>query len=157
MGRESIENMRPAPLVLAFAHFDWILILAILPVYLFGLLTMSSYTAENFFFDRQLAWVTLGLAVMFAVSFVDMRFLRRRSVIVGLFVSTLTILATLFLLGSVFKGAQSWFSLGALAIQPSDPAKLVLILLLAKYFSRRHIEIANIRHILSPESTLFCS
>ncbi len=148
MGRESIESMRPAPVVLALAHFDWILILAILPLYLFGILTMSSYTSDNLFFDRQLAWVVIGLALMFAVSFVDMRFLRRQSVIVGLFLATLTILGTLFLLGSAFKGAQSWFSLGALVIQPSDPAKLVLVLLLAKYFSRRHIEIANIRHIL---------
>jgi rod shape determining protein RodA len=43
---------------------------------------------------------------------------------------------------------QSWFQFGALAFQPSDTAKMVLILILAKYFSRRHIEIKNMRHIL---------
>jgi rod shape determining protein RodA len=57
-------------------------------------------------------------------------------------------LSLLFVVGSVFKGAQSWFSLGAFALQPVDPIKLVVILILAKYFSRRHMEIANIRHIL---------
>ncbi|MEQ1561466.1 MAG: FtsW/RodA/SpoVE family cell cycle protein, partial [Nitrospira sp.] len=39
-------------------------------------------------------------------------------------------------------------NLGAFSFQPIDVIKIVIILLLAKYFSRRHIEIANIRHIL---------
>ncbi len=42
---------------------------------------------------------------------------------------------------------MSWFRIGTFSIQPADPAKLALILLLAKYFTRRHIEIRNIRHI----------
>ena len=49
--------------------------------------------------------------------------------------------------GSVVKGAQSWFDFGGFSFQPSDPAKIVLILVLAKYFTRRHVEIAHIRHI----------
>jgi rod shape determining protein RodA len=54
----------------------------------------------------------------------------------------------LFLVGSVFKGARGWFNLGLFAIQPADPMKVVLVLVLAKYFSRRHIEIAHFKHIL---------
>lgn len=57
-------------------------------------------------------------------------------------------LAAVFVLGEVVKGAQSRFNVGLFAIQPADPAKLVVILLLAKYFSRRHIEIAHLRHII---------
>jgi rod shape determining protein RodA len=45
-------------------------------------------------------------------------------------------------------GARAWFSLGPVAFQPADPAKLVLIALLAKYFSRRHTAIRNFRHII---------
>jgi rod shape determining protein RodA len=44
-------------------------------------------------------------------------------------------------------GAKSWFNFGAFSFQPSDMMKLVLILILAKYFSRRHVEIRNIKHI----------
>jgi rod shape determining protein RodA len=58
------------------------------------------------------------------------------------------VLVALFLLATATKGAQGWFDLGAFSIQPSEFAKLALILLLAKYFSRRHMEIKNIRHIL---------
>lgn len=65
-----------------------------------------------------------------------------------MFTASCLVLLFLFIAGSVFKGAQSWFNLGAFAFQPVDFAKLVLIILLAKYFGRRHIEIANVRHIL---------
>ena len=60
----------------------------------------------------------------------------------------LSILAFLFIAGSVFGGAQGWFDLGFFALQPADPAKLALVLVLAKYFSRRHIEIAHLRHLI---------
>jgi rod shape determining protein RodA len=54
----------------------------------------------------------------------------------------------LFVLGKVTNGAQSWFDFGGFSFQPVDMVKLVLVLVLAKYFSRRHVEIAHIRHIL---------
>jgi rod shape determining protein RodA len=54
----------------------------------------------------------------------------------------------LFLVGKVSHGAGIWFSFGVFSIEPADPAKIVLVILLAKYFSRRHIEIRNVRHIL---------
>ncbi|KKP87953.1 MAG: Rod shape-determining protein [Candidatus Nomurabacteria bacterium GW2011_GWA2_35_80] len=40
-----------------------------------------------------------------------------------------------------------WFSFGVFSFQPADVMKLVLILILSKYFSRRHVEIRNIKHI----------
>jgi rod shape determining protein RodA len=45
-------------------------------------------------------------------------------------------------------GSESWFRIGGISFQPSDLAKLVLLLILSKYFSRRHIEIANFKHII---------
>jgi len=57
------------------------------------------------------------------------------------------LLLLLFIIGHISNGAKSWFSLGFLSFQPSDPMKLVVILLLAKYFSRRHVEIDNVKHI----------
>lgn len=68
--------------------------------------------------------------------------------VVSLFLFFCFLLATLLFAGSAIKGARSWFDFGAFSFQPSDPLKLVVILMLAKYFSRRHIEIAHVRHIL---------
>lgn len=64
-----------------------------------------------------------------------------------IFIASVLILVILSVIGHTAKGAQSWFSIGGMSFQPSDPIKLALIVLLAKYFSRRHVEIANIRHI----------
>ena len=52
----------------------------------------------------------------------------------SLFAVSCFFLLFLFIAGSIFKGAQSWFSFGAFSFQPVDFAKLVLVLLLAKYF-----------------------
>src|SRR4030065_650058 len=57
-------------------------------------------------------------------------------------------LLILFGWGHVAKGAQSWFKVGSFAFQPADAMKLLLVLILAKYFSRRHVEIAHFRHII---------
>lgn len=129
-------------------RIDWILIAAILPLLGAGLLVMYSFSGNEYFFTRQLIWIALSLAVFFGLSRVDFHFLRRTGVLVTLFLISVVLLVAVLLVGNVVKGAQSWFSLGFFNFQPADPIKLVLILILAKYFSRRHIEIANIRHIL---------
>ncbi|MBI2046125.1 MAG: rod shape-determining protein RodA [Parcubacteria group bacterium] len=129
-------------------NIDWILFLAIIPLLAAGLLTMDSFVSENSFFDKQVWWIVISLVVFFALSAVDFRFLRQTGVVVSLFLFFCFLLATLLFAGSAIKGARSWFDFGAFSFQPSDPLKLVVILMLAKYFSRRHIEIAHVRHIL---------
>ncbi len=127
---------------------DWLLVIPIITIACLGLVTMNSFTGENPFFNRQLIWLCVGTLFMIGASVGDYRFLRRTSVVVTLYVGMLFTLLALFLVGSVFQGAQSWFNLGFFAVQPSDPAKLIVIMVLAKYFSRRHVAIANIRHII---------
>ena len=121
---------------------------AILPILGAGLITMKSFVGDGNFFSRQSVWIVVAFIFFFIASKIDFRVLKRTPVIVTLYsISTITLIA-LFAIGSIAKGARSWINLGLFSIQPSDPAKLILILLLAKYFSRRHIEIANIRHII---------
>ncbi len=129
-------------------QIDWILFLATLPLLAAGLLTMNSFTGNNILFEKQLLWIAVSLAVFFVWSAIDWRFLRRTDIIVILFLGSCAVLAGLFLVGHTAKGAQSWLNFGFASFEPSEPIKLILILILAKYFSRRHIEIANIRHIL---------
>src|SRR3989344_5739562 len=122
---------------------DWILFFAVSLIVGAGLLTMNSFVSENYFFEKQL----ISFAVFFAFSLIDWSFLRRSRMLIVLFFISVAVLLTLFITGSVFKGAQSWFNFGFFAFQPADPVKIVTILLLAKYFSKRHIEIANFKHI----------
>ncbi len=129
-------------------RIDWILIGAILPIFAVSLLTMNSFTGSSTYFSRQVIWIVISLALFFILSLMDFRFLRRTGVLVSIFSVTVLVLGLLYGVGHIAKGAQSWFKLGFFSIQPSDPAKIVLILILAKYFSRRHVEIAYLRHIL---------
>ena len=146
--------MKKSFLISAIKNIDWVLLGAVLCVMSFGLATMHSFSAPGFgfgsngFYDKQLIWITISIIVFFAASLVDWRFLKDTRAVTTLYAIVVILLILLFVLGKVSKGAQSWFSLGIFSFQPVDFAKLVMVLLLAKYFSRRHIEIAHIRHIL---------
>jgi len=123
------------------------LLFSVLLISLAGLITMNTFTVDSTFFDRQVIWILLGFALYFIVSMIDVRFLRRTASIVALYAGAIGLLVLVFLIADPIQGAKSWFVLGPIAFQPSDPIKLVVVAILAKYFSRRHVEIANFKHI----------
>ena len=127
---------------------DWVLPSCALALTCLGLLTMNSFVSLSPFFVRQLVWLALSLAVFFVARRGDWRFLRTTSVAASLYAGSAALLILLFAVGHTVKGAQSWFSFGLFAFEPAELANLALIVVLAKYFSRRHIEIANLRHII---------
>lgn len=134
---------------------DWWLFTATIPILAAGLITMHSFTYDNSFALHQVIWILLSFTVFFGLNYIDLRFMRRTWVSVSAFVVVIVLLCALTILGKISHGAQSWFYFGAFSFQPSDFAKLALVIILAKYFSRRHIEIANIRHILVSGSYVF--
>ncbi len=143
---ELVQNIAKKSMVLR--HIDWTLLGAACTLVLFGLVTMNSFVGDNYFFEKQLIWFGVALAVFFGTSFIDWSFLKRTQVLATLFVAMVALLSILLFTVGAIKGAQSWIQTGLFSIQPTDIAKILLVLILAKYFSRRHIEIANIRHIV---------
>ena len=105
-------------------------------------------TGEGNFAQKQILWLGISSIAFFGASMIDWRFFRRTLAVTGVFAVAVFLLLALLVAGSVFKGAQSWFDLGAFAFQPTDFAKLSLIFILAKYFARRHVEIAHMKHII---------
>ncbi len=131
-------------------RIDWLLVCFIVPLIAASLVTMKSFSSlENSgdFFNKQVIWVAISFSVFFLFSFIDFRFLKRTEVLVSIFLFFCGILLILFIIGKVSHGAQSWFNFGGFSFQPVDTMKLVLVLILAKYFSRRHVEIRSIKHI----------
>ena len=61
----------------AINGIDWILIISIVPMFLAGLATMTSFGSEGGFFGKQLLWIGVALIVMFTVSRIDLRFFRQ--------------------------------------------------------------------------------
>ena len=130
-----------------FFDIDWILFFSVFFITLAGLITMGSFGTSSEYFSKQIIWIFISVVIFFILSAFDYRFLKRTGVVVIIFTLSVLLLLALFIFGHVSKGAQSWFDFGAISFQPADFIKLIIVILLAKYFSKRHIEIANVRHI----------
>ena len=139
-------------------NLDWVLFLAALMLVLLGLATMKSFgpgglaspsLGGDYFFTRQIIWALVGLLAFFASAvFIDWNFLKTNSIF--LLMLYLVLVLTLFLLiltGQTVRGASSWLKIGGLTIEPVELLKPVLVLILAKYFSKRHVEIARLVHL----------
>ncbi len=131
-----------------FSRIDWTLLLFALPISIAGLVTMQSYGGGSIFFDRQLAWLAVSVGVFFFFALLDASVFKKTNVLVALFLFFMGLLMLVFLIGHTANGAKSWFSLGGFSVQPSDFVKIVLILILAKYFSRRHVAIGQVKHLV---------
>lgn len=131
-----------------FSGFDPLLFGAMMVLTLMGLFTMYTFTGENTFFERQSIWIGISIVLMCIAMIPDYRFLRMGNTTFILYVLTVFLLVLVLFVGEVTLGAQSRFNLGFFSIQPSDPAKLILIAVLAKYFSKRHELIGDFRHII---------
>jgi len=128
-------------------RIDWLLFLFLLPILGAGLITMKSFVGVANLFEKQIIWIIISLCLFFLFSFIDFRFLRRTDILVAIFLVFSALLLFLFILGSTVKGATSWFDFGGFSFQPSDLMKLVVVIILAKYLSRRYVEIAHPKHI----------
>lgn len=138
-----------------FKKIDWPLVFGVFFLSFIGLLSLfaDGFGGERFF-EKQLIWLAFGIFLAFAASLIDYRVFKDYSAFVLLFYG-LAILSLVLVLvfGEVTRGSRSWFVfvlpfLGKVSIQPVEFAKISLILILAKYFSMRHIEIYRLRHLL---------
>lgn len=131
-----------------FKGFDIYLVFSALILTVLGLVTMYSYQGDNLYFSRQIIWILMAISLMVIALIPDYRFLRVGNTTFVLFIFFAFLLVLVLFIGEVTLGAQSRFNLGFFSLQPADPAKLVLIAVLAKYFSKRHELIGDFRHIV---------
>ncbi len=131
---------------------DWVLAACAICLSLIGIASIysSSFFRGNFFhFQKQIMFLITGFILMILVSFFDWRGLRDNPYFILTIYIVLTIsLVLLLFFASTIKGIKGWFQVGFISIDPVEPLKILLIILLAKYFSARHIEIYRIKHII---------
>ncbi|MCC7436801.1 rod shape-determining protein RodA [Candidatus Nomurabacteria bacterium] len=131
-----------------FRGFDFSILLAILPLVLAGMTTMVSFSGDASLLNKQLLWVCVGFLIALSIASIDVRFLRDSRYVVISYVLSLILLIAVLIFGKTVKGAKSWFDFGGFSFQPTDIVKLLVIVVLAKYFSRRHIAIAQLKHLV---------
>jgi len=130
-----------------FRKFDWILIVASILLVGFGLI--SIYNISLAYFTKQVIFLGIGLILMLGLSFFDWRGFRENPY----FILVLYFVCFLFLLGLFFfvseiRGVKSWYKIGPVSFDPIGLTTIVLTILLAKYFSMRHIEMYKLSHII---------
>jgi len=127
---------------------EWPLFVIPLALSLLGILTMHPFSEASSLAPKQLVWLAFALGAYFLTATLDMRFIRRTPVIITGYAILLGLLFVLLVAAHAVMGAKSWFTLGGFSLQPADPGKIIFIALIAKYFSRRHMEIGDFRHII---------
>lgn len=139
----------------AIGRIDWILFLSTLPIVVMGILAMGSFSGDNSLINRQIIWLIVSVGIFFLLAQVEIKMLNKTNILIWIFGIALFFLALIFAFGTISKGAQSRFDLGSLHFQPTEVVKVILILILAKYFSRRHVQIAHFKHIFISAVYLF--
>ena len=138
-------------------QMDWILVLAVSALSAIGVLLVWSATQPSLlaagldprtYLKKQLLWVVIGLMLMVAVSFIDRRQLRSWAPL-AYGATLLGLLAVLTPLGSEINGAHAWISLpGGFQIEPSEFAKVALVLIVATVFSQARGARPGLRSVL---------
>jgi rod shape determining protein RodA len=138
-------------------RMDWLLVLAVAALSAIGVLLVWSATQPSLlaagldphtYLKKQLLWVVIGLFLMLGVSFADYRQIRSWAPYVyG--ATLLGLLAVLSPLGSDINGAHAWISLpGGFQVEPSEFAKVALVLIIATVFSNRRGGTSGLRSVL---------
>lgn len=131
--------------------FDWLLQGAVFLLMALGLVSLFSLSGVNSFpfFERQLVWSLVGLVALAFVSLIDFRLFRTQGFIIFLlYIGALLLLALVLLISYEVRGVEAWLKFGKIFLQPVELMKIVLIILLAKFFSKRHVEIYRLEHLV---------
>ena len=141
----------------ALRHMDWLLVLVVAALSALGVLLVWSATQPSLiaaghdprtYLKKQLLWVVIGLVLMFVVSLADTRRLKAWTpFFYG--ATLLALLAVLSPLGSDVNGAKAWINLpGGFQVEPSEFAKIALIVMTAMIFSGARGERPGLRAVL---------
>jgi rod shape determining protein RodA len=117
------------------ANFDWTLFFAALLLSVLGIVNL--YSAGSFssgqsatpFFIKQTYWLFIGLFLFFVVIAIDYQFIARQAYFIHL--TAMMLLVFVLLWGTSSTGALRWLQIGPFSFQPSEFAKISLVIFLS--------------------------
>jgi rod shape determining protein RodA len=120
-------------------HFDWVLLLLVVMITGIGVLNLYSATypikdiGGGTVFVRHLYWLGIGYIVFFIMTTFNYYCLERLAF--PFYFVVVIMLVVVLMTGRVIAGSQRWLSVGFFSFQPSELAKIAIVMALAKYFS----------------------
>ena len=116
-----------------------------------AILATDRFRDAHFFLKKQLFWAVLGLGVMWGVMAIDYR--KWRPLVSPLLALAFVLLVLVLVppFGQSINGTRRWLRWGPISVQPTELAKLVLVVYLADFLARRQALIGNLwRGVLPP-------
>lgn len=130
-------------------RFDGILFASMLFIIIIGLVMLYSlslaFESSGFSnFTRQFTFTIIGLILFWVVCLIDFRFLKSTSY--WIYIITIALLIATLMFGETLRGVKGWLSIGSFNFQPTELAKLAIIILLAKFWqnARKPVSIKDI-------------
>ncbi|MBW1860809.1 MAG: rod shape-determining protein RodA [Deltaproteobacteria bacterium] len=136
-------------------NFDWILLLLLILIGTISVLNLYSATypirdtGGSQIYIKQIYWFLIGFAVFFMMTTFDYSLLERLAYPSYFF--SIALLIMVLVIGKVYSGSQRWLSFGGISFQPSELAKIALVITLAKFFSEHgHYNEYRLRDLWQP-------
>lgn len=135
-------------------HMDYFLFISVILISIFGIIMIysaSSIWAEFKYQDafkyvkQQGLFFVIGILAMLFASKIDLEFLRKKANLILGICFILLVLVLIPGIGTVRNGSRSWFGIGGLGVQPSEFAKLGLIIFASKYLARNQKSMGDIK------------
>jgi rod shape determining protein RodA len=132
-------------------EYDPFIVVLVIVLGLFGLVTIWSASGGGTITPgsqvvRQGFYFVTGLIAMFALSTVHYRFLKSFAVV--FYLGSVALLVALLVIGSTEGGSTRWIMVGPLSFQPSEAAKIAVIIALAAFVHERHDEMDRFSNFL---------
>lgn len=140
-------------------EIDILLLIAIITISIFGVIMVysSSYVWAEYKFNdpfkfvkNQSLFLIIGIILMIIVSKIDYKIYYEKSNLLFIIAIILLILVAIPGIGTVRNGSRSWFGIGSFGIQPSEAAKLSLIIFTSKYLCNNNKNLKNIKKGVFP-------
>ena len=135
---------------ISWRHFDFWLLGAIVLATAFGTTMIRSAIAGNEellpLTNRQIYFALAGLVLIFIVAIIDYRYWI--SLYIPIFIVMSILLFSLFLSAQAVFGAARWFTVGVLFVQPTEFAKIIIVIILARYFEKNQERPRDLRWII---------
>ncbi len=135
---------------ISWRYFDFWLLGAVVLATAFGTTMIRSAVAGNEvllpLINRQIYFALAGLVLIFIVAAIDYRYWM--ALYRPMYIVILLFLVTLTGFGQTAFGAQRWFQVGVLFLQPTEFAKIVAILVLARYFQATQNQPRDLRWLI---------
>lgn len=159
MNRAPVVNRKARP------HFDWPLTIITFALAIFGVIAITAATysfsdeallvdtlpariTSSHYGSRQGLFLLISPIVISLMMLIDYRFFQKLSF--PLYITSLGLLAMVLVMGNTTSGVTGWFALfSGYMLQPSEFAKIAVILHLSKFFARKDNPVSNLREFIT--------